>query len=115
MGSRQSALSGPPAPPSDASTVDAMIAHQSVIANSHPDGSFFMTNNGTYVQLVNGVLTNVEVAPPPQPQVPVQYMQLQFPHNQQPQQQFTQQQQQLYMQQQQFGMPAQPLNTLPPS
>ena len=28
-----------------------------------------MTNNGTYVQLVNGVLTNVEVAPPPQPQV----------------------------------------------
>ena len=97
-------MSGPPAPPSDASTVDAMIAHQvildqltdnfettakipklwvnqhnhkktdhpspqSVIASSHPDGSFFMTNNGTYVQLVNGVLTNVEVAPPPQPQV----------------------------------------------
>ena len=78
--------SGPPAPPSDASTVDAMIAHQvldqdfekhtfwpsfpqSVIASSHPDGSFFMTNNGTYVQLVNGVLTNVEIAPPPRPQV----------------------------------------------
>ena len=45
------------------------LSPQSVIANSHPDGSFFMTNNGTYVQLVNGVLTNVEVAPPPQPQV----------------------------------------------
>jgi len=114
--------SGPPAPPSDASTVDAMIAHQSVIASSHPDGSFFMTNNGTYVQLVNGVLTNVEIAPPPQPQVPVQYMQVQFPHHQQHQQQFsqqqhpqpTQQQQQVYMQQQ-FGSPAQPVTSLPPS
>ena len=27
----QSALSGPPAPPSDASTVDAMIAHQVIL------------------------------------------------------------------------------------
>jgi len=119
----QSAMSGPPAPPSDASTVDAMIAHQSVIAHSHPDGSFFMTNNGTYVQLVNGVLTNVQVAPPTQPQVPVQYMQLQFPHQQhqqfpqqhpQQQQQFPrQQQQQQQHMQQQFGSPAQPLSSLP--
>merc|ERR1711974_189136 len=68
--------------------------------------------------------TNVEVAPPPQPQVPVQYMQLQFPHQQhqqQLQQQFPQHNQQqhqqhiLKQQQQQFGSPAQPLSSLPPS
>ena len=53
-------------PSSEASTVDTMMAHQSVIAHTHPNGSFFLTNNGTYVQLVNGVLTNVEVAPTPQ-------------------------------------------------
>ena len=46
--------------------MDTMMAHQSVIANTHPNGSFFLTNNGTYVQLVNGVLTNVEVAATPQ-------------------------------------------------
>merc|ERR1711974_26760 len=56
--------------------------------------------------------TNVEVAPPPQPQVPVQYMQQQFPqHNQQQHQQHILKQQQ----QQQFGSPAQPLSSLPPS
>jgi len=82
----------PPVPSSEASTVDTMMAHQSVIAHTHPNGSFFLTNNGTYVQLVNGVLTNVEVAPTPQ--VPVQYMQLQFPD--------------------QFGAPAHPVTSSPP-
>ena len=35
-----------PPPPSDASDVDAMLAHQNVIASSHPDGSYFMTQEG---------------------------------------------------------------------
>ena len=36
---------------------------QSVIASTHADGSFFMTPEGNYVQLINGVLTNVDVTP----------------------------------------------------
>ena len=35
----------PPAP-SDASDVDTLLAHQNVIASSHPDGSYFMTQEG---------------------------------------------------------------------
>ena len=36
----------PPGPPSDASDVDTLLAHQNVVASTHPDGSFFMTNEG---------------------------------------------------------------------
>ena len=35
----------PPAP-SDASDVVNLLAHQNVIASSHPDGSYFMTQEG---------------------------------------------------------------------
>ena len=35
-----------PPPPSDASDVDTLLAHQNVIAHTHPDGSYFMTNEG---------------------------------------------------------------------
>jgi hypothetical protein len=34
-----------------------------VIAHSHPEGSFFLTKEGTYVQLVGGVLTNLGSQP----------------------------------------------------
>ena len=54
-----------PPPPSDSSDVDTLLAHQNVIANTHPDGSYFMTNEGQYVQLVNGVLTHVQMTPSP--------------------------------------------------
>ena len=37
-----------PPPPSDASDVDTLLAHQNVIASSHPDGSYFMTQEGTW-------------------------------------------------------------------
>ena len=36
---------------------------QEIIAKTHADGSFFQTPEGTYVQLVNGVLTNVDITP----------------------------------------------------
>jgi len=65
-----------PPPPSDSSDVDTLLAHQNVIANTHADGSYFMTPEGTYVQLVNGVLTNVDFMP--SPPASVQYSQLQF-------------------------------------
>ena len=68
----------PPAP-SDSSDVDTLLAHQNVIANTHPDGSYFMTNEGQYVQLINGVLTNVEFQPSPPPSVV--YSQPQFQVN----------------------------------
>ena len=66
-----------PPPPSDSSDVDTLLAHQNVIANTHPDGSYFMTNEGQYVQLVNGVVTHVEFQPSPPPSV--QYTPVQFP------------------------------------
>jgi len=66
-----------PPPPSDSSDVETLLAHQNVIAHTHPEGSFFMTPEGTYVQLVNGVLTNVDFQP--SPPASVQYSQLQFP------------------------------------
>jgi len=82
-------------PHSDISDVDTLLAHQSVIASHHPDGSFFLTPSGTYVQLVNGVLTNVEITPVPQ-ELPVQYSELTF--------------------QDQFGPPSNPVSShsLPP-
>ena len=57
--------------------MDTLLAHQNVIANTHPEGSYFMTSEGQYVQLVNGVLTHVEFQPSPPPSVqytPVQFM-----------------------------------------
>jgi len=66
-----------PPPPSDSSDVETLLAHQTVIAQTHADGSYFMTPQGTYVQLVNGVLTNVEFEP--SPPASVHYSQLQFP------------------------------------
>ena len=66
-----------PPPPSDSSDVDTLLAHQNVIANSHPEGSYFMTQEGQYVQLVNGVLTHVEFQPSPPPSI--QYTPVQFP------------------------------------
>ena len=65
-----------PPPPSDSSDHDTLLAHQNVIASTHPEGSYFMTNEGQYVQLVNGVLTHVEFQPSP-PQS-VTYSQPQF-------------------------------------
>ena len=65
-----------PPPPSDSSDVETLLAHQNVIANTHADGSYFMTPEGTYVQLVNGILTNVEFQP--SPPASVTYSQLQF-------------------------------------
>ena len=65
-----------PPPPSDSSDVDTLLAHQNVIAHTHADGSYFMTPEGTYVQLVNGVLTNVDFQP--SPPASVTYSQLQF-------------------------------------
>jgi hypothetical protein len=38
-----------------------LLEHQQIIAQTHPDGSFFLTPEGTYVQLVNGVLRTVEM------------------------------------------------------
>lgn len=73
MGQQQ--LDYPP-PPSDSSDVDTLLAHQNVIAHTHADGSYFMTPEGTYVQLVNGVLTNVDFHP--SPPASVQYSQLHF-------------------------------------
>ena len=95
-----------PGPPSVSSDVDTLLAHQNVIANTHPEGSYFMTNEGHYVQLVNGVLTHVEFQPSPPPSIqytPVQFMdQAGYNYHQTqslPQQQ--QQQQQQHFQQQQ--------------
>ena len=65
-----------PGPPSDSSDIDTLLAHQNVIAHTHPEGSLFQTAEGTYVQLVNGVLTNVEFQPSPAGSVT--YSQLQF-------------------------------------
>ena len=42
-----------------------------MIAQTHAEGSYFMTAEGHYVQLINGVLTNVQVTP--MMQGPVQY------------------------------------------
>jgi hypothetical protein len=47
-----------PGPPPDTQT---LLEHQQVIAQTHPDGSFFLTPDGTYVQLVNGVLRTVDL------------------------------------------------------
>ena len=99
-------VDAPPAPGSCSSDVDTLLAHQNVIANTHPEGSYFMTNEGHYVQLVNGVLTHVEFQPSPPPSIqytPVQFMdQAGYNYHQTqslPQQQ--QQQQQQHFQQQQ--------------
>merc|ERR1719195_2547476 len=69
----------PPGPPSDASDVDTLLAHQNVVAATHPDGSFFMTNEGQYVQLVNGVLTHVAVQPSPPASITYSQPQFQTP------------------------------------
>ena len=37
-----------------------LLEHQQIIAQTHPDGSFFLTPEGTYVQLVHGVLRTVD-------------------------------------------------------
>ena len=72
-----------PGPPSDSSDIDTLLAHQNVIAHTHPEGSLFQTAEGTYVQLVNGVLTNVEFQPSPAGSIT--YSQLQFQQQQQQQ------------------------------
>jgi hypothetical protein len=48
-----------PGGPPDTQT---LLQHQQVIAQTHPEGSFFLTPEGTYVQLVNGVLRTVDWA-----------------------------------------------------
>ncbi|XP_023349442.1 uncharacterized protein LOC111718159 isoform X1 [Eurytemora carolleeae] len=53
-----------------------LMEHQEVIAKTHEDGTYFMTSDGNYVQLVNGVLTNVSVTP--MMQGAVQYSELVF-------------------------------------
>jgi len=59
---------------------DDLISHQQVIASTHPDGSMFMTRTGQYVQLLNGVLTNI--SPPPSTTGSVQYAEVQFQQQQ---------------------------------
>jgi len=47
-----------PGPTPDTQT---LLQHQQVIAQTHPEGSFFLTPEGTYVQLLNGVLRTVDM------------------------------------------------------
>ena len=106
----------PAAPASTSSDVDTLLAHQNVIASTHPEGSYFMTTEGQYVQLVNGVLTHVEFQPSPPPSVqytPVQFMDHQAGYNYHqtqslPQQQQQQQQQLPVMQMQPQSLPQPP-------
>ena len=52
----------PPAP-SDASDVDTLLAHQTVIASSHPDGSYFMTQEGqSHPYLDNASLCHLQAS-----------------------------------------------------
>ena len=41
----------------------SLVEHQQIVAATHDEGSFFMTPEGTYVQLIHGVLRNVDVTP----------------------------------------------------
>ena len=44
-----------------AADTQTLLEHQQVIAQTHPDGSYFLTPEGAYVQLVNGVLRTVDL------------------------------------------------------
>jgi len=52
-----------PAAPSDASDVDTLLAHQTVIASTHPDGSYFMTQEGqSHPYLDNASLCHLQAS-----------------------------------------------------
>jgi len=76
---------------------NSLLKHQEIIAQSHPDGSFFLTQEGQYVQLINGVLTNVNITP--MMQGPVQYSELAFEQQQNYNAELEQKLQQLHQQQ----------------